>query len=165
MHEPLEEYIFQELLKILPHSPQMLELGAYWGHYSMWLKKFRPQAAVYLVESDHEALKVGINNFKRNGYDAEFLCATVGKDDFKVDSFLSGKRISKLDILHADIQGAEIEMLEGSSQSLVQRQVDYLFISTHSTALHHEATQILETFGYRIEVSSDYDLETTSYDT
>ena len=38
VHEPLEEYVFQEVLARLPIGPSMLELGAYWGHYSMWLK-------------------------------------------------------------------------------------------------------------------------------
>ena len=39
VHEPFEEYAFQELLKNLPKTPLMIELGAYWGHYSMWIKK------------------------------------------------------------------------------------------------------------------------------
>ena len=44
VHEPLEEYVFQETLKKLPEVPVMIELGAYWAHYSMWLKKLRPHA-------------------------------------------------------------------------------------------------------------------------
>lgn len=35
VHEPLEEFVFQELLKSMPEVPQMIELGAYWAHYSM----------------------------------------------------------------------------------------------------------------------------------
>ena len=38
VHEPLEEFVFQEVIDRLPSAPRMLELGAYWGHYSMWLK-------------------------------------------------------------------------------------------------------------------------------
>jgi len=52
VHEPLEEYVFQEVLKVLPESPLMLELGAYWGHYSMWLKKAAPKSSVYLVHDE-----------------------------------------------------------------------------------------------------------------
>src|SRR5215470_628978 len=44
VHEPLEEYVFQEVLKNLPASPLMIELGSYWAHYSMWLKKKRSNA-------------------------------------------------------------------------------------------------------------------------
>jgi hypothetical protein len=37
VHEPLEEFCFQEVLKkIKTESPIMIELGAYWAHYSMW---------------------------------------------------------------------------------------------------------------------------------
>lgn len=36
VHEPLEEFAFQTVLTGLPAQPTMLELGAYWGHYSMW---------------------------------------------------------------------------------------------------------------------------------
>jgi len=32
VHEPLEEFVFQELLKALPERPSMIELGAYWAH-------------------------------------------------------------------------------------------------------------------------------------
>jgi hypothetical protein len=47
VHEPLEEFTFQEVIRQIDPKPTMLELGAYWGHYSMWLKKFRPDANVY----------------------------------------------------------------------------------------------------------------------
>ena len=42
VHEPLEEFCFQETLKkITDQQPIMIELGSYWVHYSMWfLKKF-----------------------------------------------------------------------------------------------------------------------------
>lgn len=35
VHEPLEEFVFQEVIARLHDTPIMLELGAYWGHYSM----------------------------------------------------------------------------------------------------------------------------------
>jgi hypothetical protein len=31
VHEPLEEFVFQQLLKSLGEAPVMLELGAYWA--------------------------------------------------------------------------------------------------------------------------------------
>jgi hypothetical protein len=31
VHEPLEEYVFQEVLRTMPEAPMMLELGAYWA--------------------------------------------------------------------------------------------------------------------------------------
>ena len=32
VHEPVEEYVFQELVKTLPVAPSMVELGAYWSN-------------------------------------------------------------------------------------------------------------------------------------
>lgn len=164
VHEPLEEYVFQELIKMLPESPSMLELGAYWGHYSMWLKRLRPAASVFLVEPELQHIKTGMANFRFNNFSGEFIQAFVGKGHFAVDAYLQAKGIAKLDILHADIQGFEVEMLDDCTQSLQQQCIDYIFISTHSQQLHNEVLRRLQTFNYRVEVSSDFDHQTTSFD-
>lgn len=164
VHEPLEEYVFQELLRKLPEKPGMIELGAYWGHYSMWLKKARPGSTVILVEPEQAHLAAGMRNFQRNGFAGEFIGAAVGRGQFEVDAFLRHRGLDHLDILHVDIQGAEGEMLEGCGASLAARRIDYLFISTHSQELHAQVAAALRRFAYRIEVSSDFDEETTAFD-
>ena len=164
VHEPLEEYIFQELVKQLPESPRMIELGAYWAHYSMWLKRIRPKATVIMVEPDTGNLAAGQANFSRNGFNGEFIHAAVGNGLWEIDDFFATRGLSHLDILHADIQGAELELLEGGRRTLGNSQIDYLCVSTHSQALHLSVAEELTRFGYRVEVSSDFDNETTSYD-
>jgi hypothetical protein len=164
VHEPLEEYVFQELLKVLPESPTMLELGAYWGHYSMWLKSRRPAATVHLVEPELQNIQAGIANFKLNNYGGEFVQAFVGKGHFGVDAYLQAKGISHLDVLHVDIQGFEVEMLNDCTRSLQQQAIDYVFISTHSRVLQEEVLRQLRLHGYRIEVFADFDVQTTSHD-
>ena len=164
VHEPLEEYAFQELLKTLPEAPSMIELGAYWGHYSMWLKRVKPLSRVILVEPDHNNLTAGVKNFSRNGFQGEFIQAIVDKNHLEVDSLMKSRDLASLDTLHADIQGAEIQMLEGCQSSLAARLIKYLFISTHSQELHAQTTDKLRHFGYRVEISSDVDHDTTSFD-
>lgn len=164
VHEPLEEFVFQEVVKRLPSTPIMLELGAYWGHYSMWLKLARPDASVHLVEPELHNLNAGRNNFELNGFSGEFLQAFVGKDSFRVDQYLGEKSVQKLTILHSDVQGYEMEMMDGCTKSLEGGLIDYLFISTHSQSLHFEVIKMLEGLRYRVEVSSDFDHSTTSYD-
>jgi len=164
VHEPLEEYVFQEVLKRLPQAPVMLELGAYWGHYSMWLKKLFPQAVVHLVEPSDERLKAGRVNFAQNGYEGIFVQARVGKGDFEVDAYFQTMQTEKLNLLHSDIQGAEVEMLQGASDTLYSGKVDYLFISTHGPNRHSKVLELLKKYNYRIEVSSDFTHETTSFD-
>jgi hypothetical protein len=163
VHEPLEEYAFQELLKLLPAAPLMVELGAYWGHYSMWLKKLRPQARVWLVEPLEKNLEAGRANFRSNGFDAEFIQATVGDDGLQVDAFLGEQGISHLDVLHSDIQGWELQMIRGARQSLARASIDYVLISTHSQKLHDKVARELAAHGYRVEISSDFE-GTTAHD-
>jgi len=164
VHEPLEEFVFQEVIKHLPTSPLMIELGAYWGHYSMWLKLAHADANVYLVEPELQNLDAGKHNFELNGFTGEFIQAFVGKGQFGVDRYLAEQGISKVTILHSDVQGYEVEMLEDCSQSLENKIIDYFFVSTHSQALHLDAIKILKSFDYRVEISSDFDLGTTSCD-
>lgn len=55
-------------------------------------------------------------------------------------------------------------MLQGSAESLTRRAIKYVFVSTHSQELHIGVSSFLERAGYRVEVSSDFDRQTTSHD-
>jgi Methyltransferase FkbM domain len=164
VHEPVEEFVFQEILKRVQTAPRMIELGAYWAHYSMWLKRVKPQAVVIMVEPDPKNLAAGQANFGRNGFEGEFIQASVGKGHWELDDFFATRGLAHLDILHVDIQGAEAELLDGGRRTLGNAQVDYLCVSTHSQALHRSVADALTGLGYRVEVSSDFDNETTSSD-
>jgi hypothetical protein len=164
VHEPLEEFIFQVTLDHLPAKPVMLELGAYWGHYSMWLKKAKPSSQVFLVEPDTNNMNVGIDNFSLNNLHGTFFNDFVGAGHLAVDDLVKQVIKERIDILHADIQGHEVEMLDGCVEIMSQRLVDYVFVSTHSQQLHQQTIERLQQKGYRIEISSDFDEETTSYD-
>jgi len=164
VHEPLEEYVFQTVISHLPEAPIMLELGAYWGHYSMWLKKRRPAAKTILVEADKNHLEVGVENFTRNSIEGEFIQMFVGARGFEIDTFLEERPSIRLNILHADIDLCELEMLCGAEKSLAKHTIERLFISTHSQTIHTEVLKRLQKAGYKIEVTSDFDSETTSFD-
>lgn len=164
VHEPLEEFVFQEVLKLLPPAPTMLELGAYWAHYSMWLKRRFPDATTFMVEPDAMAIDVGRTNFERNGFTGTFIQDFVDTGRFEVDRFMRERPGMKLDILHVDIQSFEVQMLEGSIETLTQNRADNVFISTHSQPIHDAIVARLGQLGMRVEVSSGFDTGTTSYD-
>jgi hypothetical protein len=63
-----------------------------------------------------------------------------------------------------DIEGYEVEFLVGARETLNKGMADYLFVSTHSQVLHQRIMSELVEFGYRVDVSSDVDSETTSHD-
>ncbi|MFP1130185.1 FkbM family methyltransferase [Asticcacaulis sp. W401b] len=164
VHEPVEEYVFQQVMERLPDAPVMLELGAYWAHYSMWMKQCRPNSTAYLVEPDKAHLEAGKANFHRHHYEGEFIQAFVGSGAFGIDDFLSERNISHLNILHSDIQGCEVEMLKDSNKSLASHAIDFLLISTHSQQIHKDVVETMYYHGYRVEVSCDFEGETTSFD-
>ena len=166
VHEPLEEFCFQETLKkIKDQKPMMIELGSNWAHYSMWFLKKFPKADCFMVEPDKKLLNVGYSNFQTNNFlNGQFILAKVANDGFKLDSFTNEKKIKKVSILHSDIQGWELEMLDGAKKFFTQKIANYVFLSTHSQKIHEEAKRKLESFGYIIEVSSNFDDHTTSYD-
>lgn len=167
VHEPLEEYCFQQVLKKLRQkNPISIELGAYWSHYSMWLVKEFPNAKCYMVEPDQKNLECGKNNFMINNYigEHEFINDIVGPSGFNVDNFIRERKLSSISILHSDIQGYELEMIEGAHLALNEKLIDYLFISTHNQTLHTLIVDKLNHYDYRVEVSSDYISHTTGHD-
>ena len=74
-----------------------------------------------------------------------------------LDDYINKKSIGNINIAHADIQGYEMEMLEGASAVLKSRQIDYFFISTHTNMLHYECVDFLKQAGYEILFHLDMD--------
>lgn len=172
VHEPQEERAFAAVLKLIPAGGTMLEVGAYWGFYSVWFAKTIERSRNVLLEPEPENLKSARENFRINGATAVFDSAYVGAADGRaengtpiitIDSLCARHGINHLAILHADIQGFEVEMLRGANRMLSGGHVDYVFISTHSNELHDSCAETLKSLGYLILASANLD-ETSSVD-
>ena len=166
VHEPQEERAFGDVLRCLPPHGTMLELGAYWGFYSLWFAQTVAESRCYLVEPSFAALRSGKENFRRVGREAHFEQAYIGACDgfapdgkpvVNVDGFCRRNRIEQVTILHADIQSSEADMLAGAREMLTNKRVDYVFISTHSNALHRACIDALVAYEYVILASADLD--------
>ena len=164
-HEPQEERAFAEVLKSLAPGAAMLELGAYWSFYSLWFATSVPQARNWMVEPEAGNLEKGRSNFELNNRQGTFVRAFVGaRHDLtaepaviSVDGLMAEQGIPHLAVLHSDIQGFEVEMLEGAQQTLAEGRADYVFISTHSNELHHECSARLRAASYRVWQDIDLD--------
>lgn len=156
VHEPQEERAFEEVIRLLPDQCTMLELGAYWGFYSLSLLQQRPRARCYLVEPELENLWSGKLNFRINRRQATFVRAIVGKTPAKkpptvsVPSLTERFSLPHLHLLHADIQGYELEMLHGAAPLFRDRKIDYVFLSTHKSSLHLDCMQFLADAGFPV---------------
>jgi FkbM family methyltransferase len=151
-HEPQEERAFHEVVRHASPGSMMVELGAYWSYYSLWFRAAVSGARSLLVEPDPNHLGVGRQNFAANGVEGEFVQAAIGREPrppeafacesdgilrpvatVSVDALLRDRGIDRVELLLADIQGAEVEMLSGAEQSFAEGKIRFLFVSTH----HH----------------------------
>ena len=162
--EPQEEVVFDTIIRTLPAGSVMVEAGAYWGFYSMWFCQAVKQAKVFLIEPVSENLHVGQRNFRKNHFIGDFTHAYVGAEPgqhedgtaiVSMESFFAEKGLQHVHLLHADIQGFEMEMLQGMRHLLNARRIDFLFVSTHSMELHQQCTECLEEHGYLVLASVD----------
>lgn len=170
VHEPQEEKVFEEVIRLLSPRSVMVELGAFWAFYSMSFQQKVDNGINYLIEPDPHALLSGKNNFRLNKLKGNFFNYYVSNElisgkvpTITIDWFLRTNNILRVNILHSDIQGFELKMLKGASQYLQDGKIDYIFISTHSNELHNDCKNYLQGFGYQILCDADLD-ETFSWD-
>lgn len=174
-HEPQEELVFHEVLKGLGQASLMVELGAYWAYYSLWFRQQYPQARSVLVEPDPNNMAIGQYNFHLNGREGTFVRAFVGREPHEaqpcrlesngvvetipqvsVDALVKDLGLGTIDLLLADIQGAELEMLQGMEATIARGGLRRLFVSTHDEcisgdfALHEKCLQWIKDHGGRI---------------
>lgn len=163
-HEPQEEVVFDSIVRSLPSRAVMIEAGAYWGFYSMWFCKVVTHARAYLIEPEEANFEIGKKNFAHNNCQGEFSRGYVGAAPgmapdgvhiLALDEFAAERGLDHVQVLHADVQGFELQMLMGCQRLLAGHNVDYFFISTHSMDLHHQCLEVLLQHGYRILVSID----------
>ena len=149
-HEPQEEICFYNLLKLLDKDANMIELGCAWAYYSMWFKKECPNGKNICIEPNKTKLNKGKDNIVLNNFDIQkfkfyngFIGSNYIKNDifvdwdntkfnipqFNIEYILNNNDSMFVDILHSDIQGAELDMLRGSVNVLDN--IGIYVISTH----------------------------------
>lgn len=162
VHEPQEERVFSVVLHDVPRGGRMLELGSYWSFYSLWFASAVENAKNWMIEPNQENLELGRRNFHLNSRSGVFTWAYAGRQSqdgepptVSVDQYLAQHGIPSLDILHSDIQGGEATMLDGAAESLASKSIRYVFVSTHSNALHQLCREKLTRYGYEIIASAN----------
>ena len=195
-HEPQEEKVFYEVINRLnkdnlTRQRIMIELGSWWSYYSLWFLKEVKNSRAICEEPDPVNIELGkanarLNSFKvdqdilfyeaaagsKNGHMIEFDTEdkrTVRVPVRTVDSLVSENNIEMLDILHMDIQGAEMDTLKGTIKTITNKKIRFLFVSTHHYAIsgdpvmHQKCLDFITANGGHI-VSSHTILESCSGD-
>ena len=170
-HEPQEELLFHHLLKHVRPGSLFVELGSYWAYYTNWYLGAVPGSTALCVEPNATNLEVGRRNLAINGRTSTFIQAFVGDattpprdgglgclDMDAVIGRLDGKPI---EMLHMDVQGAELAFIRSMRSAVEQRQVRFVVVSTHhesisgSATTHEDCVQSLQALGAKVFVQHD----------
>lgn len=179
-HEPQEEKAFYEVLKKMKPGATIIELGSYWSYYSIWFKKEIKNSTAICVEPDPNNRSLGERNAELNKInDIIFLEGAAGKDYgvkvpveldsnpgqfvdvpvLSVDGLVKKRNLSRVDILHMDVQGFELSALQGALKSIRSGKVRFVFVSTHhylfskSPNTHKDCLQLITNNGGHIVAS------------
>ncbi|HEY8937752.1 MAG TPA: FkbM family methyltransferase [Cyclobacteriaceae bacterium] len=171
VHEPQEEYVFQEVLKHIPEGACMFELGSYWAFYSMWFASVIKKSKCFMIEPDPHKMNFGKLNFKLNKLQGTFDLGFIDQQTnlksniptYSVDYLVEKHQVEFIHVLHSDIQGYEYKMLNGAMNTFKAGKIAYVFISTHSNELHYQCEDFLSQNNFEILCSADLD-ETFSWD-
>lgn len=165
VHEPQEEYAFEQVIKQLGPGSAMMELGSYWAFYSLWFARTVHTARCVMVEPDPHKMNFGKLNFRLNGLSGSFDLGFINEEThltapiptYSVDYLMEKHHLQHLHLLHSDIQGYELAMLKGAKKALQRGAIDYLFISTHTNKLHQDCIDALKSYGYTVVCESNLD--------
>jgi FkbM family methyltransferase len=165
-HEPQEEKVFHEVLKLIPENSTMVECGSFWSYYSLWFHKEINGSKNYMIEPNPYKCELGQLNFKLNNFEGKFFNGCIGNtyqekfqftdwdgknydiEKISIDWLVKNQNIEKINILHADIQNAEHQLLDGAENSFRENKIDFLFLGTHSP--NNQFIKKIESFGYKI---------------
>jgi FkbM family methyltransferase len=142
-------------------------------------KHFKKSSDVFLVEPNPAHLSRGMENFSMNNYNGYFNSLIIGekeslKEDLDVSSLPGGSEylfgckvmtipfrqfvknnlnencVEGVDILHMDVDFAEMSVLESGKELFADKFFKNVFISTHSVDLHNRTKNFMLGYGYNL---------------
>lgn len=130
----------------------MIELGSNQAYYSLLFRAIvdgvgkNEKCVNILLEPTPENMERTKHHFSKNGFDGIYEAAGIGHywcsgtrwhdkaiPSYTIDELMEKHGLSDLDILHSDIDGNEIRLLETSKTAFRDKKIGYIFLSTHST--------------------------------
>ena len=166
--------IFKSILeKINTPIPNMIELGAAEGLYSLMFSEFfesknQPHKNICLELCDHKIKEINKNlptAITHHGYlgeldmedgDVQNLLASqsiTSQHKYTLSEILKINNITSVDVLHVDIQGSELELVEELEAKQLFNKVRFYFISTHRLSTRNTHEKVLEYFSKFSETS------------
>jgi hypothetical protein len=146
----------------------MVELGSNVAYYSILFKQLlgSDKTLNVLVEPDKQMFEYSKDSFKFHGLDGIFINKGIGNkhvtnnriidcETTTLEDILKEVGLQEIDILHCDIDGSELLLLEENGNFFIDKKTKYMFLSTHGTDIHKICKKTLEGFGYSVLVEEE----------
>lgn len=164
--EKIQIDLFIDCMSQLTDSPSLIELGTsgiYCSIYSLLFEKFfnynctiintEPRLELYDSAKHYWKDLHLINANFYHGFTGNFVTTAnnsigvITIDDcgkkLRISELMNDNNLKHLDILHSDIQGQEINLLNELIEDKYLNKITYFFISTHGNDIHQTVYNIL----------------------
>lgn len=144
------EEICLKLKELKNEHYTMIELGSNYAYYSMLFRAIidgenkNKKCKNVMLEPTVEHLESGKQHFRSNGFEGIFERGGIGHywcagtrwhdkaiPSYTIDELMKKYDINHLDVLHSDIDGNEIRLLETSNLAFKEKKIRYVFMLTH----------------------------------
>ena len=158
-HEPQEELVFHHLVEHARSGTLMVELGAFWAYYTNWYLGAVGGSEALCIEPDASRMACGQENLQLNGRTARWELACVGREHadsvpirrgsdnvvvtvpcHSMDSILRLIDRRPVEMLHIDVQGAELPFLESLGVAARAGLLRFVLVSTHHASISGSET-------------------------
>lgn len=157
-HEPQEELVFHAILAHVRPNAVFVELGAFWAYYTNWFLGAIQGSKAFCIEPDEANLSLAKENLRLNDRTATLIQGCVGgqhglvametettRKTVAVECFDAAALFQRIgsvpvEILHMDVQGAELPFLQSMERVATANPVRFVFVSTHHAAISGSAT-------------------------
>ena len=188
--EPEEIYLFLKLIKKVKKNGVMLEIGAGQGFYSLIASNYLTRGKLILVEANPRFIQMLNQNMVLNKLQNRWIivqkvitnsdnryikfrefgyASSIHKkgqyqvESATIDNLVKQFNLLRINIVHMDIQGEELNALYGMEKLLKAKNIDIIMIGTHDVKLHQDCEKFLISKNYPIIFSKDL-TKCSSYD-
>lgn len=129
----------------------MIELGSNQCYYSLLFKHIlgKDKTTNIMVEPDLKHLEAGKGQLKLNNCEGIFYNRGIGNswvvldktfsvEPITLEDILTENKLQSIDVMHSDIDGSEVILLESNKEFFVSGKAKIIFLLTHSKSLHEQ---------------------------
>lgn len=188
MLEQIDKDIFIDCLPRIGVNPVVFDIGAHKGHYTDFVKEVCPIVVVHLFEPNADiaatikhdnvhkvAVSDGVHKilFHQCGSKNDELSSVYEREVFNdietsaievpsitIDYFLEENKIESVDFVKIDVEGAELDVLNGAIKSMTLKKIKFLQVEYGGTypdagLTFMDVIKFVNSVGYRVYEKTD----------